>query len=91
MSISSTQAASGLRPTVKHDPLTYISASRLKTWSECRLKWYFRYVEKIPTQVTPPLFIGQVTHAVLQQWNLRRWRGLRSDETALHPVFLDLW
>jgi hypothetical protein len=43
-------------------PMAYLSATRLKTWQECRLKWYFRYVEEIPTVVNPALFIGQLTH-----------------------------
>jgi len=72
-------------------PLDYLSASRLKCFQECRLKFYFRYVEQIPTQVSPALFIGQVTHRVLQQWNLSRWRGLPADAKALHPIFLELW
>jgi len=71
--------------------LSYLSATRLKTWQECRLKWYFRYVEEIPTVVNPALFIGQLTHQILQQWNLNRWRGLPADDTSLHPVFLELW
>jgi len=72
-------------------PLAYLSATRLKTWQECRLKWYFRYVEEIPVKPNPALFIGQLTHQVLQQWNLNRWRGLPADDTSLHPVFLELW
>jgi putative RecB family exonuclease len=51
-------------------PLQYLSASRLKCFQECRLKFYFRYVERIPTVTNPALFIGSLVHKVLQQWNL---------------------
>lgn len=73
------------------NPLEYLSASRLKMFQECRLKFYFKYVEQIPMEATPALFIGKVTHALLQRWNLNRWRGLPADPQSLHPVFLELW
>jgi len=69
----------------------YVSASRLRLFSECRLKFYFRYVARIPTSTSPALFVGQVVHAVLQQWNLRRWRGEPADVETLWPVFSEKW
>lgn len=81
--------------TIAHDPqsnaLDYISASRLKCFQECRLKFYFRYVEKIPTLTSPALFIGSLTHKVLQQWNLARWRGEDSDSKVMEEVFQKHW
>jgi hypothetical protein len=73
------------------DPLEYISASRLKCWQTCRLQYYFRYVERIPTVTSPALFVGQIVHKVLQQWNLRRWRGEPADTKSLWPVFAEHW
>ncbi|MEM7145346.1 MAG: PD-(D/E)XK nuclease family protein [Verrucomicrobiota bacterium] len=78
-------------PPAASDPLEYVSASRLKCWQECRLKFYYRYVERIPTTTSPALFVGQIVHTVLQHWNLRRWRGEKADATALWPVFTDHW
>lgn len=72
-------------------PLDYLSASRLKTWGECRLKFYFRYVERLPTATSPALFVGQIVHIILQQWNLRRWRGEPADIETLWPVFSEHW
>jgi putative RecB family exonuclease len=72
-------------------PLEYLSASRLRCFSECRLKFFFRYVEKIPTPTSPALFIGKIVHSVLQQWNLRRWRGEAADANTLWPFFADHW
>jgi putative RecB family exonuclease len=51
-----------------------ISASRLGTWLQCRLKFYFRYVAELPKAPTPSMHAGSTVHAVLQEWNLARWR-----------------
>lgn len=51
-----------------------ISASRLGVWLTCRLKFFFRYVEEIQKPPTPSMHCGSTVHAVLQQWNLARWR-----------------
>ena len=51
-----------------------VSASRLGLWLTCRLKFYFRYALKIQKPTTPALHTGTTIHAVLQAWNLARWR-----------------
>ena len=51
-----------------------ISASRLSLWLQCRLKFYFRYVERIQKPPTPSMHCGSTVHAVLQQWNMARWK-----------------
>jgi len=71
--------------------LDYISASRLKMFSECRLKFYFRYVAGVVKPPVPALFVGTAVHAVLQQWNLRRWRGEPADVDTLRGFFADYW
>ena len=71
--------------------LAYLSATRLKTWQECRLKWYFRYIERIEVPATPPQFVGRLVHRVLQEYNLNRWRGQPASPDDLHPVFTELW
>ncbi len=73
------------------DPLEYLSASRLKTWQECRLKWYFRYIEQIPTVASPALLVGKVVHAVLQAWNLARWRGEDASVECMEQEFQSSW
>lgn len=60
---------------VTTDPLLQkVSASRLNTFHQCRLKFYFRYVLKLQKAKTPALHIGTTVHAVLQFWNKARWR-----------------
>lgn len=53
---------------------TTVSASRLNAWQQCRLKFFFRYIRRITKPTTPALHVGTVVHAVLQAWNLARWR-----------------
>lgn len=52
-----------------------VSASRLNLWSTCRLKFFFRYVQQVAKPPTPALHLGKTIHAVLQAWNMARWRG----------------
>jgi putative RecB family exonuclease len=51
-----------------------VSASRLGLWLGCRLKFFFRYVQQIRKAPTPSMHCGSSVHAVLQAWNLSRWR-----------------
>jgi len=74
-----------------NDPLEYISASRLKCFQTCRLQYFFRYVARIPTKTSPALLVGQVVHAVLQAWNLARWRGEDASVEAMANAFAFLW
>ena len=69
--------------------LNTVSPSRLQCWTQCRLKFYFRYVAKIEKPPSPALHVGKVAHAVLQAWNWARWRGLPTDK--LKAVFLEHW
>jgi len=68
-----------------------VSASRLTTWLQCRLKFFFRYVSGIKKEPTPALQFGSTVHSVLQQWNLARWRKIVLDTEALKAVFDQAW
>ena len=43
-------------------------------WLQCRLKFYFRYVAQVQKPPTPSMHAGSTVHAILQNWNLSRWR-----------------
>jgi len=64
-----------------------VSASRLNTWLQCRLKFYFRYVLKITKPKTAALHFGSVAHLVLQAWNMARWRKQPFEIAKLKDVF----
>ena len=76
---------------VEDDVLQYLSASRLKTWSNCRLQFFFKYVEKLPTPGKPALLVGKVAHSVLQAWNMARWRGEETSAKRMKQVFDAQW
>jgi len=68
-----------------------VSASRLSTWLQCRLKFHLRYVAGISKPPTAALHVGKTVHAVLQQWSLARWRGTPLDTDAILAVFDQAW
>ena len=68
-----------------------ISASRLGLWLSCRLKFYFRYVLRLRKAPTPSMHAGSSVHAVLQQWNLSRWRREAFITERFKGVFDEQW
>ena len=68
-----------------------VSASRLGAWLQCRLKFHLRYVEGIVKPPTAALHVGKSIHAVLQQWNLARWRGTPLAPESIAAVFDEAW
>jgi len=67
-----------------------VSASRLGLWSSCRLKFYFKYVAQIKKPARQPS-CGKTVHAVLQAWNLARWRSQPQSEADLSDLFIQSW
>lgn len=68
-----------------------VSASRLNTFTQCRLKFFFRYVEEIEKPKTPALHVGSVVHAALKIWNKARWRKEPLTLKQLHEEFSEAW
>lgn len=69
------------------DPLEYVSASRLKSFLTCRLRFYFEKVLALPKPVSPSLHFGRAVHAALQAYNKARWRGGDSSEPTVIAAF----
>lgn len=78
-------------PTGKPNPLEYISASRLQTFHQCRLKFYFRYVLRLQKAKSAALHVGSVVHEVLQAWNRARWKREAVDLDTLRERFAQHW
>lgn len=74
-------------PILGGDPLEYVSASRLKSFLTCRLKFYFEKVLAIPKPTSPSLHFGKAIHAGLQHYNKARWRGGDTSETAVVAAY----
>jgi putative RecB family exonuclease len=68
-----------------------VSASRLNSWQQCRLKFYFHYVRRIPKGPTAALHVGSVVHAVLQAWNMARWRKAVFQLALFKNIFETKW
>ena len=73
------------------DLIANVSASRLSTWAQCRLKFYFRYVMGLHKAKSPSLHVGSSVHAVLKFWNKARWKGEQSSLKQLHEVYSTAW
>jgi RecB family exonuclease len=71
--------------------LRTVSASRLGCWHQCRLKVYFRYVLQIPKPPSPARHSGSVSHAVLQAWNMARWRREVFQTERFKTLFENQW
>ena len=69
------------------DPLEYVSASRLKSFLTCRLKFYFEKVLAIRKPLGPNLHFGRAVHAGLQHYNKARWRGGDRSEMAVIAAY----
>lgn len=75
----------------KEELLETISASRLGTWLSCRQKFFLRYLSGIPKKPSPAMRVGTILHAVLQQWNLARWRKAPLLGDMVKTVFDQAW
>jgi len=73
------------------DLISNVSASRLSTWSQCRLKFFFRYVQGLHKPKSPSLHVGSSVHAVLKYWNKARWKGEAPSLKQLHDVYSAAW
>jgi putative RecB family exonuclease len=68
-----------------------VSATRLSCWLQCRLKFFFRYVQQIKKPPTAALHLGSVVHLVLQQWNMARWKRQPFNVETYRRVFDAGW
>jgi putative RecB family exonuclease len=73
------------------DLLSKVSASRLSTWAQCRLKFFFRYVSGIKKPKSPALHVGSSVHAVLKFWNRARWKDQQPTLRELHDEYSSAW
>jgi len=89
------QVSSPAPPVAKPNPIEAlqktVSASRLNCWLQCRLKFFFRYVEQITKPPTPALHVGSVVHLVLQAWNMARWRKQAFELERFKSLFDKGW
>lgn len=70
-----------------HGDLPHVSASSLKLYLGCSLKYYFKKVLKLPETTSPSLHLGKAVHAGLQAYHKGRWRGEPHDLTTVLEAY----
>ena len=67
--------------------LTHISASSLKLYLGCSLKYYFKKNLKLEEATSPAFQLGKAVHAGLQAFHVCRWRGESHDEQTVLEAY----
>jgi putative RecB family exonuclease len=65
------------------DPLSHLSASRLKSFLTCRLRFFYEKVLKLPCPTNPGAQVGKAVHEGLQLFHKAQWRGTELTRPAL--------
>lgn len=58
-------------------------------YRECPQKYYFTYVEAIPSPINEKVFLGQIFHETLEDYFTRRINGFSPDEKTIAAAFID--
>jgi RecB family exonuclease len=66
--------------------LLSLSASRVDTYEKCPRKYYYRYIEKLPTKEWSHLVLGTYVHRVLELFHARI---IRTGDSALRKLMGD--
>ncbi|QYY36720.1 PD-(D/E)XK nuclease family protein [Ruficoccus sp. ZRK36] len=67
--------------------LDHISASTVKLYLTCPLKFWYKKVLKLPEPVSPSLHLGKAVHAALQHFHRARWRGECHERSTVIEAF----
>ncbi len=67
--------------------LAHISASSIKLYLTCPLKFWYKKVLKLPEPISPSLHLGKAVHAALQHFHRARWRGECHDKETVLKAF----
>lgn len=73
------------------DLLEVVSASRVKTYLTCSLRYYFEYALGIRGPASPSLATGKAIHHCLQEWSLLRWKRLPAGPDNIRASFDAYW
>ena len=73
------------------DLLKSVSASRLATFHQCRLRFWFRYLSGIIKLKPAALHLGSSVHETLKFWNRARWYRRVVTLKDLHDAISGAW
>lgn len=68
-----------------------VSASKLNTWLSCRLRYYFKYIQRLKAPKTGALYVGSTVHSILKHWNRARWRKETITTEGLQKKYDEVW
>ncbi len=68
-----------------------VSPSRLALFQSCRLKFFFRHVQRLQKPKTPALHVGVAVHDVLRAWNRARWRQEAPSPHLMYAAYTAAW
>ncbi|MCX6557336.1 MAG: PD-(D/E)XK nuclease family protein [Candidatus Aminicenantes bacterium] len=68
-------------------PRGYLSHSQIRLYSECPQKYYFAYIEEIPARVNEKVFLGEIFHAIVEDYFTRVINGSRPTAAATIAAF----
>jgi putative RecB family exonuclease len=77
--------------TPKSDLLEVVSASRVKSYLTCSLRYYYEYVLGLKGPASPALTTGKAIHHCLQEWSLLRWKKLPAEAENIRASFDTFW
>lgn len=69
------------------------SHSKLQTYEQCALKYKFKYIDKIPIEITETVesFLGKCIHAALEFLYQEKMQGKQIDIDKLIEFYLSIW
>ena len=76
-----------VQPEEKGDPLEYLSASRLKSYLSCPLRFYYEKVLAIPKPTNAAAHLGKAVHASLASYHTRLWHGEEASADSIVGCF----
>lgn len=67
--------------------LEHISASTVKLYLSCPLKFWYKKVLQLPEPVSPAFHLGKSVHSALQHFHRARWRGESHDRDTVSKAY----
>jgi RecB family exonuclease len=64
-----TELTAPVKPPIK------LSVSKTKTWTQCKKRFYYSYIQRLPKKEQPHLFIGSCAHKILELYHMAFLEG----------------
>lgn len=68
-------------------PRGYISYNQIRLYQSCPKKYYYSYIEKIPTIINDKIFLGIVIHSVFESYLKKKIEGILLTNEEIKELF----